>query len=279
MKGVFGSLLLLLLSARCALAAPYVLSWLCLERCGDNAAQIASQLESLSVNSTIFSAASFEDYNLGANSTLVKNDLTQVAGPIRQLGLETWAMVSSYPYPPEFLSWMRQVFADPEPFIDACLRAAAEEHLTGFNIDWEPTSAENVTAADASAYAAFVQHFSQAMHAQGVKVSVDVATWSPIWDLPALAATDVDYLVTMGTYTANTTSFLHQLDKALASVPVSKLVVGLECDEKDVGVLSQEALAERFAALKERGVGALGLWRMPVPDAWWPFLADFAAGK
>ena len=41
------------------------------------------------------------------------------------------ALVSSYPYPPEFISWMRDVFKSPQPFIDACLEAARKEQLTG----------------------------------------------------------------------------------------------------------------------------------------------------
>jgi len=256
----------------------FVMPWMCLERCNDTAQSIDLQLASLRVNATrgIFTAASFEDYNLGPDSTLVKNDLTQVAPLIKDMGLQTWAMVSSYPYPPEFLQWMRQVFAEPQPFIQSCLAAAAKENLTGFNIDWEPTTAGEVTADDAAAYAAFLQTFSQAMHAAGVLVSVDVATWSPIWDIPAIAATEVDFMATMNTYTANTTTWLRQLDAAVAAIPLNKLVVGLECDQADVGSLSEEALQARFAALDANGVRGIGLWRMPVPDVWWSYLEGFA---
>jgi hypothetical protein len=90
-------------------------------------------------------------FNLGPNSTLVLNNLTNVVDDIKAMDLEAWPMVSSYPYafihlsrleysilfkslrgnfqsflrryPPQFLDWMRQVFANPEPFFEACVAA------------------------------------------------------------------------------------------------------------------------------------------------------------
>ena len=64
-------------------------------------------------------------YNLGPNGTLILNNLTSVYQYISSLGLETYPMLSSYPHPPQFLDWMRYVFADPDPFIDACVQAYA----------------------------------------------------------------------------------------------------------------------------------------------------------
>lgn len=40
---------------------------------------------------------------------------------ISAMGTRTQAMVSSYPYPPQFLDWMREVFVNPDPFIDAAI--------------------------------------------------------------------------------------------------------------------------------------------------------------
>jgi hypothetical protein len=118
-------------------------------------------------------------------------------------------MVSSFPYPPEFILWMRQVFSNPQPFILACIRDAKEYGYTGFNIDWEP--AEGATSLDAKNYAKFLDTLSRSLHKEGIKVSVDFATWSPIWNVPALAETSVDYMLDMGTYTGSDTSFTSQL--------------------------------------------------------------------
>ena len=64
---------------------------------------------------------------------------------------------------------------------------------------------------DAKNYAKFLDTLSRSLHKEGIKVSVDFATWSPIWNVPALAETSVDYMLDMGTYTGSDTSFTSQL--------------------------------------------------------------------
>lgn len=34
------------------------------------------------------------------------------------MNLEAWPLLSSYPHYPEFMEWMRQVFEQPQVFID-----------------------------------------------------------------------------------------------------------------------------------------------------------------
>jgi hypothetical protein len=186
-------------------------------------------------------------------------------------------MVSSFPYPPQFLGYMREVFANPQPFIAACIAAAAENNLTGYNIDWEPTDGGGVpTAADAAAYTAFLTLFSDAMHAAGLLTSVDVATWSPIWDLPLLAKTSVDYVMTMNTYTGNDDLFISGLDAVVKAIPASKLCVGLETTNDDsvpAGLpFNDTAVALRFEALSARGLDRVAIWRTGIPDNFWPYL-------
>ena len=84
---------------------------------------------------------------------------------------------------------------------NACAPFAA---VAGFNVDWEPTDGAGnpvPTAADATAYAAFLTVFSDAMHQAGLVTSVDVATWSAIWNLTAIGESSVDMVISMGTYT------------------------------------------------------------------------------
>lgn len=250
--------------------------WLCLERCGDNSADISMQLKQFAVNSSVLNAAAFELFNLGPNSTLVVNNLTQVAGTLHGDGIPTFAMVSSYPYPPDFLLWMRQVFANPAPFIDACITAAKQYSLTGFNIDWEPTDgngAPKPTKQDAADYVTFLDTFSKAMHGAGLKATVCVATWSEIWDIPAIAATEIDLIMDMETYTEDWTTWQTELADELATIPAAKLVVGLETVKDSNGQpYSTAELAQRFGALKAAGVRSIGVWRSGIPGNWWPFL-------
>ena len=219
----------------------------------------------------------FESYNLGPNSSLVANALTDVAPAVRALGLEAWAMVSTHPYPPQTLAWMRAVFAAPARFIAAATAAARARNLTGFNIDWEPPSgagAPTPTPQDAASFAAFLDALARALQAEGRQLSVAVAAWSPVWDLRAIGATAVNRVAFMGTYTAPAGEWAAQLALALASVPLRKLVVGLETG----GSVNASGVAQRFAALQAAGVRAVGVWRAPVPEEWWGAVEAWEAG-
>ena len=252
----------------------FVMPWMCLERCDDSKKNIEYQLTQLAVNVSTFTSVSFEDYNLGANSTLIKNDLSQVAKTVNVLNLESWAMISSFPYPPDFLYWMREVFMNPQPFIDACLKAAVEENLTGFNIDWEPTSCDTcplTTDQDALDYANFLNVFANAMHEKQLLASVDVATWQPIWNIEAISATNIDYIMTMNTYTTTWESWESAFNKMVAIIPREKFVVGLECDVD----LTEDDLKKRFDTLNKNGIRKIAVWRTGIPDLWWPYLDAF----
>jgi len=129
-------------------------------------------------------------------------------------------MVSSYPYPPQFLDWMRQVFKNPKPFIVSCASAARSNNLAGFNIDWEPQGKGDIpTSQDAKDYAEFLTIFSDAMHGEGIMVSVDVAGWSPIWNLTSIGQTSVDAVAFMGTYVADPGEWDKQFALATDTIP------------------------------------------------------------
>ena len=258
--------------SRASLPSPLAMPWLCLEVCGDSSTQITADVAQVTSNSRVLNAASFENYNLGPNSSLIKNNLTDVIPQLKSAGVLTLAMVSSFPYPPEFLTWMRQVFASPQPFIDACVSAAAAEGFSGFNIDWEPAH-DKPTAADADAYAGFLDTLARALHTHGLLVTVDVATWSQIWNLTAIGATAVDAIFTMNTYTAGDPLWLEQLREDVAAVPLDKLVVGLETTRSGNMPYNVSDIALRFDAIKAAGVRRVGLWASPVPAAFLPFLA------
>jgi hypothetical protein len=277
------TLLFVAAAAATAAASHYIQPWLCLERCNDTS--IAFELSQFAVNGSALNAAAFEDYNLGPGSTLVKNNLTQASPPLQASGIQTRvAMLSSFPYPSAFLAWMRQLFANPEPFISACIAASKTEPITGFNVDWEPPSASgdpSPTPQDALDYVAFLNVFADAMHANGLTVSVDVADWSAIWNLTALGLSRVDKVETMSTYTDDFAAFTAALQAAVAVIPAEKLVVGLETVHASDGKPYTDAeLAERFDALAALNIVQIGLWKSPIPDNWWPFLdALVARGK
>jgi hypothetical protein len=245
--------------------------WMCLERCGDNATTIAAQLHSLAQHKELISGVSFELFNLGAQGTLVSNNLTQVLPFLKKEGFSTYPMISSYPYPPQFLDWMRYVFDNPRPFITTCVQTAVKEGFTGYNVDWEPASG-TPTAEDAKKYANFLSEFAEALHAAGKELTVDFAGWSPIWDYASLNASKADRLLCMGTYASKFESFLSQFQKAVNAISLDKLGIGLETDTRP---LTDSEWNERFDMIIAKGVREIDIWRLPIPDNMWKFIAKF----
>ena len=247
---------------------------MCLEFCEDSDHLISADLEEIRVHKNALSAVSFEKYTLGPNSTLVDNNLTEVSSKIVALGLEAWPLLSSFPHPPEFIDWMRTVFKYPNPFIESCITEAKKYHYTGYNLDWEPT--DDVTAEDGDAYAAFIGTFADALHKHDLKLTADIATWSPIWNYSAIAATSVDMGISMGTYTSTDTSFTSQLNTLVTNFGPGRSGVGMETvNASTVTRMSMDEVLWRFQQIKASGAVEIDLWRMPVPPLWWPLLEDF----
>jgi len=254
-----------------------VMPWMCLERCGFTSQQINEQLDQIHKIKEILSAVSFEKYNLGPNSTLVTNNLTDVCDTIQKDGLETWPMISSYPYPPNFMDWMRQLFANPQPFILTCVEQGLKYGYTGYNVDWEPTV--DATPQDSVSYANFLSLFARELHLVGMKLSVDSASWSPLWNYTLLSQSKTDIVITMDTYAGAGSGWDNLLDTAVDEVGVDKLGVGLETVDPNTNApLSLEDVAYRFQQIEKKGVKEIDIWSTPIPDSWIPFLSQFVFG-
>ncbi len=238
--------------------------WMCLERCNETSGDIAQSLNQLSgpLRKAVTTVA-FELYNLGPNGQLVTNvNLSNVGPKLRSSGFRTYPMISSYPYPPEFLSWMRQLWQTPsvgQAFI-AQLRAEATAHgWTGYQVDWEPTAA--ATPEDAQSYAEFLSTMADGL--RPVLVMPTVATWNAIWNLTALGRSRVHKVLTMSTYASQLSTFQQRLDMTLQFVPAALLGVGVEnWPDLDAGI------EQRFQLTLARGVSYFGVWKMPLNDEW-----------
>ena len=276
------SLLIILAAALpLLLRAKNVMPWMCLEFCEESTEQINSNLQQLADHHTSISKVSFEKYTLGPNSELVDNELTEVNSQLLKLGFQTWPLLSSYPHPPEFINWMRQVFRNPQPFIDSCISEAEKFGYSGYNLDWEPTDGEQpvstVTDADGLAYAQFIDIFASKLHEANLGLTVDVATWSPAWNYTALAQTGADSFVSMGTYTATDSSFSSQLQLMIDSFGPERSGVGLETvNATSLERLPLSEVAWRFDQIRASGARELCMWKMPVPPGWWPMVDAFA---
>jgi len=271
---VVGILLLCLNSVG---AKKRVMSWLCLEFCEETEDDVAMDMKQIERYKDVFSAVSFEKYTLGPNCTLLDNELIPVSDDIQALGLEAWPLLSSFPHYPEFIDWMREVFASPQVFIDQCVSEAAKYGYHGYNLDWEPT--DDCTEQDGNDYATFIQTFAQGLHQNGLQLSVDYAGWSPIWNLTAIAESEADYIISMSTYTSNDDSFTNSLNKLTAAVDLGRAGVGLETVNATDGTrISLDRVKWRFDQMTAAGVQEVDLWRSPVPPLWMPIIAEWALG-
>lgn len=250
-----------------------VMVWLCLDICGQGGENATKNLFELSNHLDVVSAISFEKYTLGPDATLVTFDITEVAEDVTAMGVESWPMLSSWPHPEEFMQWMREAFAQPDVFTAQCVAEAKKYNYTGYNLDWEPT--DEVSEQDGIDYAAFVETFAQGLHANGLKLSVDVAGWSPIWNYDALAQSSADSFISMGTYTSSDTSFTKELDKLVTAFG-PRAGVGLETVNASTELhLPIDEVVWRFDLIKQNDVQEVALWKSPVPPLWWPILEDY----
>lgn len=253
-----------------------VMVWMCLEFCEETPSQIDRHLMQIKEHKNTISAVSFEKYTLGPGSLLVDNNLTEVSCKIKEMGLESWPLLSSYPHPPEFIDWMREVFANPSPFIESCIHEADTYGYRGYNLDWEPT--DQVTEADGVAYASFIDEFGRALHDHQLSLTVDVATWSVIWNNNLIEKTCVDRAISMGTYTSSDSSFSSQLESIVDTFGTARTGVGLETVNASTELhMPMDEVSWRFQEIKKKGVTEIDLWKMPVPPLWWPLIDAYVS--
>jgi len=168
--------------------------------------------------------------------------------------------------------------------------------LYGWNLDLEPHSS---AAGDASAYAAFCTQLRTMLRAAGMRLTIDVAQWSPMLSQYALLAPTVDRMMDMETYNADSmdewlaggsaggyyTAFVN------AQVPRAANGVGLGCWPAMCGdhlcwSAGEASVAPRMQRIAADGVPEVALFRLagantaqpwPAPF-WWPALAAFLRG-
>lgn len=256
--------------------------WMCLERCGNTTVNdIYAQVTELAKRQSSIYAVAFERFNLGPNGTLVlDSNLTHVAPLLRFAGFSTIAMVSSWPYPKDFLLWMRALFVNPYPFIGNLTQALVEENIDGVNIDFEPTAA--ATSADAAAFAQFLETLRLSLGESNKTVSVDAARWNDLWNYTALSSAmnsgapsvTQGVVATMSTYVSDDSVFLKEAIYATNHIAAGALVLGMESTPQ----LTVANVTYRFKVMQALGVNRAGVWRVPLPAFWWPIIQRFVNG-
>ncbi|EFA83317.1 hypothetical protein PPL_04107 [Heterostelium album PN500] len=249
-----------------------VMPWMGLERTNESISDDLQQIESIQ---SLLTLVAYERFNLGPNSTLINNNFTNVLPNITSYGLKGLSMISTYPWGrPETIEWCRQLFENPQPFIDSAIQYSLTEGFYGYNVDIEPIGGNED---DAVAYAEFIDSFSRQMHQHNKILTVAAATYDPFWNLTLLGQTEVDLIFTMSTYTSNITTFTKNLNFAIDSIPLERLAIGLETVDNNNNPYPSDQLALRFDLIEQANINNIGIWSSPLPDNWLPFLKQYVS--
>ena len=146
--------------------------------------------------------------------------------------------------------------------IDVMVHVAQKYDLWGWNIDLEPISS---TTEDASLFVVWLATLKQRLNAIGVRLTLDVATWSPVLVEFETLAAGVNRLINMETYQGS--SFEHWVDYYyqplnITTVPRIQRAYGLGCwvDSTTNGTWSDTpaSVTQRIAVYLQDKVGAAG---------------------
>ena len=153
---------------------------------------------------------------------------------------------------------------------------ALVNNYTGYDIDWEPSTANASTAAY---YTSFLNQFSLQLDKFGKSLFVEVANWDPtFWNYTNLGNTNITSVNVMdysGLYSGSG-SFLADLQQAVSEIPAGKLSVSLENQNPNTNAnFTSLQMEQRFAALEQYGIKFLGLWVLPVTGSLVSQIQDF----
>ena len=251
--------------------AKRVVPWMCLERCGEDVNASLAQLATLA--GVAVTGVSYEAFQLGDNSSFADSGYSKVGAALQAMGLEAWPMVTSAD-----IGKLRELWTNKQKFIDEAVLAlkTLDANITGYNVDFEPSGGDSPTNDDALEFAAFLTEFADALEPHGVKVAVNVATWTAFWDYDALEETSVDKFMTMDTYTGDSTLFVARVENAVDAFDLEKLGIGIQTENPlSTSPFDDAALQLRFDTLAKHHVQEVDIWSTPIPDSYIPFLKSF----
>ena len=211
--------------------------------------------------------------------------------PLRALGVRTELVTNSGNCS---IAAMRLLWADVTTAPAQLLAAALASGADGINIDFEPQAdacqgGPTGDAADAALFAAWLAAVRAQLAPHGVRLTVDVAAWSPVLSQYAVLAAGVDRLLTMETYNGDSpAAWSATLDAYVAAAPLAAAGVGLGAWSDGKGQWWETPAAGPYKVNASRAarVPELAVFRIvPAPNAspawpldfWWPALQAFLA--
>lgn len=257
-----------------------VLPWMCLEDCQEDIEADLQQMIQLAQKG-ILTTISYPHLDVGDNATIIFNPVTDMAPRLAPYFKEIYPAIATFSVPRMRGLWSNATKMDA--WIDQAVKIAlSEKVVAGFNIDFEPNDGHfKVTKADGLNYVRFIELFAEKLHQVGLKLSVDVAGWSPLWQNGLMAnETTADFLINMdlyGTDLKNDQQWWDIFDKYMVTVPDHlRGGVGLATvnDTTKLPTTAQE-VRPHLAACSRAGIKYVGVWDAPFPEDWIPVIDDW----
>jgi hypothetical protein len=262
--------------------------WMCLERCKETSATILKHLDTIEkVAPKSLTAVSFELYDLGNNSNIVRNpSFSSVFPALKKMnGFENKPLRLLPMITTTKIDWMRILWNNSDPFIKQCIDEAKSQGYSGYNIDWEPE--HGVVAQDAQLYTTFLTKFMKALNDNNLELNVDVASWSVLYNFTDIGnalnvGTVNNRMLTMDTYAGPHDTWFRLFQRAFNTVPDrERLGIGLmTVNPNDGKPLNDDDLSWRFGYIKQYSIQEVDIWLMDGTMAdpssiWWNYLEAF----
>jgi len=188
---------------------------------------------------------------------------------------------------------MRLLWADKTTSPKQLLALAQEAGASGWNIDFEPQTEDcsgspSGDSEDAILYAEWLQAVWNILNPAGIRLTIDVASWSPVLVEFATLAPAVDRLQNMETYNGgDKKTWLSYYNEFVNDIPLNKAGVGIGVWSDGEGSWweTPEGADEKISVCKKGQVPELAMFRIatssqvgnppwPLPF-WWPALQTF----
>eukprot|EP01006_Ploeotia_vitrea_P018211 TRINITY_DN49471_c0_g1_i1.p1 TRINITY_DN49471_c0_g1~~TRINITY_DN49471_c0_g1_i1.p1 ORF type:complete len:281 (-),score=31.62 TRINITY_DN49471_c0_g1_i1:110-952(-) len=256
--------------------------WMCLQQCGFTPKQITAHIEEVEQHSNIIDGVVFEQYTLNEDGKLQNLSYANVGPVLGGLGIKNYATLGTHPNFSGFLKRVRKVLANPQPFITSAIREARLHNYTGLAVEWLPTGQPYGTQEDLNNFVSFLRNFTTQAHAAHLNVIVhmlgvgDSVLFS---DPRRLAASGVDAVVTLTTYTASTRSYDQLVRKYTRTIGTKQLAVALSKYSGAKITNTTMSPAETKRRLKEAdmaGVRAIEVWLLPLKNWYWEELKTWS---
>lgn len=194
-----------------------------------------SDIQAIDTKRPIMSPGAFR---LSKDGVIVRHeDMTLLAAAYRDKGYAMWPLVDNQ-FDPKVTHTIVTNESLQQTLIKELIGYALLYDFKGYNLDFE-----NVNYADKDMLTAFVQKISDACHAYGLQVSMDVTlisdslNWSQVYDRPALAKS-LDYMMIMAYDQYGRTSPVagpcasypwvqRGIEAMVTQVPADKLILGM----------------------------------------------------